>query len=43
MIHVELHKFLRPEKKFSGFEELSAQIRCDAESAKEYFESADKK
>lgn len=40
---VEFYKFLRPEKKFSGFEELSAQIRCDAESAKEYFESADKK
>ena len=40
---VEFYKFLRPEKKFSGFEELSAQIRCDAESAKEYFESTDKK
>ena len=40
---VEFYKFLRPEKKFSGFEELSTQIRRDTESAKEYFESRDKK
>ena len=32
-----VYKFLRPERKFSGFEELSAQIRCDAESAKRIF------
>ena len=40
---VEFYKFLRPERKFSGFEELSTQIRRDTESAKEYFESRDKK
>ena len=40
---VEFYKFLRPERRFSGFEELSTQIRRDTESAKEYFESRDKK
>ena len=35
---VEFYAFLREEVKFSGFEELSAQIARDAETAREYFE-----
>ena len=34
---VEFYAFLRPEKKFDSFEELSAQIRQDAEAARAYF------
>ncbi len=34
-LDVELVTHLRPEKKFSGFEELSAQIRADAAQARE--------
>lgn len=36
---VEFYKFLREEKKFDGFEELSAQIKRDAEAARGYFEA----
>ncbi len=34
---VEFYKFLRPEKKFADFEELSRQIRRDADAARAYF------
>jgi len=34
---VEFYKFLRDERKFDNFDELSAQIKRDAESAREYF------
>lgn len=34
---VEFYKFLRSEKKFAGYEELSGQIHCDAEEARAYF------
>lgn len=34
---VEFYKFLRPEQKFTDFKELSAQIRDDAENARNYF------
>lgn len=36
-IQVELLKFLRDEKKFSGVQELVAQIHADIEEAKEFF------
>ncbi|MEA5152237.1 MAG: bifunctional riboflavin kinase/FAD synthetase [Oscillospiraceae bacterium] len=36
---VEFYSFLREEKKFDGFEELSAQIKRDAEAARGYFEA----
>ena len=38
-IEVALVKFLRPEKKFGSFEELSAQIKEDAAAAKEVAEA----
>ncbi len=34
---LEFFSFLRPEQKFESFEELSAQIRRDAEAARAYF------
>ena len=34
---VEFYEFLRDEQRFSGFEELSAQIRQDAENARAFF------
>ncbi len=36
---VEFYSFLREEKKFDGFEELSAQIKRDAGAARSYFEA----
>ncbi len=36
-VRVEFYAFLRGEEKFSSFEELSAQIARDAETAREYF------
>lgn len=40
---VEFYKFLRPEIKFGNYEELSRQIRCDADTARAYFrQRADK-
>lgn len=35
---VEFYDFIRGEKKFKDYKELAAQIRRDAESAREYFE-----
>ena len=35
---VEFYGFLRGERKFASFEELSTQIHRDAQSAREYFE-----
>ena len=37
---VEFYKFLRPEIKFRDYEELSRQIRCDADTARAYFRQA---
>lgn len=34
---VEFYRFLRPERKFADFEELSRQIRHDADEARAYF------
>ena len=34
---VEFYKFLRCEKKFEDYEELSRQIHCDADEARDYF------
>lgn len=34
---IDFYSFLRPERKFENFDELSAQIKRDAESAREYF------
>ena len=36
-VRVEFHRFLRDEKKFSGVEELRAQILRDAQTTREYF------
>ncbi len=36
---IEFYRFLRPEKKFESYEELSAQIRHDAEESRAYFQS----
>jgi len=36
-VRVEFYKFLRPERKFSGTEELREQILKDAENTKTYF------
>ncbi len=36
-ITVDFHLMIRPEKKFSSFEELSCQIALDVEKTKEYF------
>ena len=38
-VRVEFYKHLRDERKFSDFEELSRQIRRDAEETRRYFES----
>lgn len=38
---VEFYSFLRGEKKFASYEELSAQIRLDADAAREYFARRD--
>lgn len=35
---VEFHSFIRPERKFSSQEELSAQIKADAETSRRFFE-----
>ena len=35
---LEFHRFLRPERKFASFEQLSEQIRRDAEEARIYFD-----
>ena len=37
---VEFFSFLRSEVRFADFEELSAQIARDAETAREYFEQS---
>ena len=34
---VEFYKFLRPERKFPDYEELSRQIKQDADEARVYF------
>lgn len=34
---VDFYAFIRPERKFDSFDELSAQIKADAETAREYF------
>jgi len=34
---VEFYKFIRDERKFADFDELSKQIKLDAETAREYF------
>ena len=36
-VRIELFSFLRPERKFSSPEELSAQIKRDAERTRSYF------
>lgn len=36
-LRLELLAFIRPEKKFSGLEELRAEIRCNGEQAREIF------
>ncbi len=38
---VEFYSFLRGEKKFASYEELSNQIRLDADAAREYFARRD--
>ena len=38
---VSFHRFIRPEKRFAGKEELAAQIRKDIEEAREYFVKED--
>jgi riboflavin kinase/FMN adenylyltransferase len=35
---LEFHRFLRPERRFASFEQLSEQIRRDAEEARIYFD-----
>ena len=35
---IDFYHFIRPEVKFDGFDELSAQIRKDAEAAADFFE-----
>ncbi|QEY35132.1 riboflavin biosynthesis protein RibF [Caproiciproducens galactitolivorans] len=37
-VRVDLMKFLRPEKKFAGLDELRAEIHKNGEQAKEYFQ-----
>ena len=39
---VEFYRFLRPERKFADFEELSRQIQRDADDAREYFRQAER-
>ncbi|MEH7110933.1 bifunctional riboflavin kinase/FAD synthetase [Neobacillus niacini] len=41
-VMVEWHKYLRKEQKFSGIEELVAQIETDKQNAIQYFEHIDK-
>ncbi len=36
-VRLELHSFLRPEKKFASQEELAAQIKLDTENARKFF------
>ena len=36
-VRVEFYKFLRDEKKFDDYEELSRQIHLDADAARAYF------
>lgn len=38
---VEFYEFMRPERRFENFEELSAQIKRDAENTRVYFEERD--
>lgn len=38
-VRLEFHSFLRPEIKFASQDELSAQIKLDAEAARKYFET----
>ena len=38
-ITLEFHRFLRPETKFDGLEELKTQINRDAETTRRYFEA----
>lgn len=37
-VRLEFHSFLRPERKFASQEELSEQIKTDAENARKFFE-----
>lgn len=39
-VRVEFHHFIRDERKFSGVDELKAQILRDAETTREYFAKA---
>lgn len=42
-VRIELFWFLRPERKFSSADELSVQIKLDAESTRRYFENENNK
>ena len=37
-VRIELFSFLRPERKFDSAEELSGQIKQDAENTRKYFQ-----
>lgn len=39
LVRLDFYKFMRPERKFDDIDELAAQIKHDAESAREYFEN----
>ncbi len=38
-VRIDFYKFLRPERKFDDVESLSAQIKHDAQTTREYFDS----
>ncbi len=38
-VRIDFYKFLRPERKFGDVETLAAQIKSDAQTTREYFES----
>ncbi len=38
-VRIDFYKFLRPERKFDDVETLAAQIKSDAQTTREYFES----
>ncbi len=39
LVRLDFYKFMRPERKFDDIDELAAQIKHDAVSTREYFES----
>ena len=39
MMEIELHRFLRPEKKFSTEEALREKIRQDVQAARRYYQT----